>query len=422
MEATENMDHVVTIEDLGGLKRKVNINFDSAGVNKAKNKACDILRGNITIKGFRKGKAPNNLISRFYIREVEKSAADLLATEGFMRACWEHKLVPMSKPEVQKVEFKIDGSFVCEIIVNQKPTINPVGYVGLQLEEPNIDFQGIFNNILEDQRQHNAEEVQKDTLELNDTAIVDYLVRSGQEEVNNGTDQRFAISAGQTEPFGENLIGMKIGEVRECTVQQQDTPLDITITLKGAVSKTNLDDDALAKKLGFQTTEEFMNFMAQQAQIEANNRRVQMLEEKVIDKLLDLNTFDVPEEWVKDEEKYILQQISITTVDEQLQGYITSMAQRNVRRTFILDSIYDAEQSLKVTSEDIESVIKAESEKRGVSTLIVKDEIKKNNMGDSIVGLIKNKKVLNYILSNAQFIAEQPAQETFDGIPENPLG
>jgi trigger factor len=422
MEATENMDHVVTIEDLGGLKRKVNINFDSAGVNKAKNKACDILRGNITIKGFRKGKAPNNLISRFYIREVEKSAADLLATEGFMRACWEHKLVPMSKPEVQKVEFKIDGSFVCEIIVNQKPTINPVGYVGLQLEEPNIDFQGIFNSILEDQRQHNAEEVQKDTLELNDTAIVDYLVRSGQEEVNNGTDQRFAISAGQTEPFGENLIGMKIGEVRECTVQQQDTPLDITITLKGAVSKTNLDDDALAKKLCFQTTEEFMNFMAQQAQIEANNRRVQMLEEKVIDKLLDLNTFDVPEEWVKDEEKYILQQISITTVDEQLQGYITSMAQRNVRRTFILDSIYDAEQSLKVTSEDIESVIKAESEKRGVSTLIVKDEIKKNNMGDSIVGLIKNKKVLNYILSNAQFIAEQPAQETFDGIPENPLG
>ena len=422
MEATENVNHVVTIEDLGGLKRKVNINFDSTGVNKAKDRACNILKNGLTIKGFRKGKAPNHLISRFYIREVEKSAADILATEGFMRACWEHKIVPMTKPEVQRVEFKVDGSFICEILVDQKPSIVPIGYVGLQLEEPNVDFQGIFNNILEDQRQHDAEEVPKDILELNDTAIVDYSVKIGLEEVNSGIDQRFVISSGQTEPFGENLIGMKIGEIRECNIQQQDNILNVTITLKGVINKINLDNDALAKKLGFQTTEEFMNLISQQAQVEINYRRAQMLEEKAIDKLLELNTFEIPDEWVKDEEKYILQQIKVTTVDEQLQGYVTSMAQRNVRRTFLLDSIYDSEPSLQVSSEDIESVIKAEAEKREVSTLIIKDEIKKNNMGDSVVGLIKNKKVLNYILSHAQFVPEQPAQEILEGIPENPLG
>lgn len=409
-----NWHHVVTVENLGGVKRKVNILYDLVGTKNAIKKASEQIAPTVQVKGFRKGKAPGHVIETFFRKEVESHAANLLATEGFFFACRENKIVPLAQPKVEKAEFKIDGSFVCEIIVDQKPTISPVGYVGLELTKPKINVSEIYDQVLTEQRNNFKKEISKEVLEDGNIAIVDFSVMDSEnKEVTSGADQRFFVRVGQEPPFGENLLGKKVGDTHEGEISLPDgfgpragEKVNVFVSIKSVLETVELDDENLAKEMNLGSVEELNSTLMGYAQQEANNRATQILQETVVDKLLEFNEFEVPEEWVNDEAKYIYQQLKVNSEDEGLRQYVEGMALRNVRRTFVLDSIYDSEQSLAVTQEDVDFVIKAEAEKKGVSTLIVKSELQKNNMMDSVIGLIKNRKVMDFILSQASVVDE----------------
>jgi len=167
-QTIQNWHHVVTIDDLGGLKRKINVIFDNVGTKDALNKAISTINKSYVVKGFRKGKAPANVIMGMYKKAVEDIAKDFLANDGFLRACTEQKLIPMTVPKIDNFNFKLDGSFVCEILIDQKPTINPVGYVGMQLTKPDLNKQEIVDNILSDYRSKHSKETPKEIVELGD--------------------------------------------------------------------------------------------------------------------------------------------------------------------------------------------------------------------------------------------------------------
>ena len=109
----------------------------------------------------------------------------------------------------------------------------------------------------------------------------------------------------------------------------------------------------------------------------------------------------MPEKWVADEEKYLEQQFQLKNPSPEVVEMMKTMALRNVKRTFLTDAIYDAEPNLKVTEEEAEAFFKQEAERAGTSTLTLKAELKKQGMLDGVFGIIKNNKVMNFILSNA---------------------
>ena len=249
-------------------------------------------------------------------------------------------------------------------------------------------------------------------------------------EISSGKDQKFAINPGMKEPFGENLIGLKIGDVCVCdTVLPEGYPerageaITVNINLKSVFKMEAPTNEDLMALLNFNSIEDFDKAVEYAANTEMNKKEREIIEENVVDRLLEMNEFDIPEEWVEEEKNYFFKQIGIDKPDDQLLEYAVGMAKRNVRRTFVLDAVYDAEQHLRITNEEIESVIKMEAERRGVSTLVMKDEMKKGKMLDALIGAVRNRKVMDFILSQAQFIAEQPMHvDCSCDIPENPLG
>ena len=63
--------HVVTVEELGGLKRKVGVTYDAVAVKMAFDKASEGVSKKVMINGFRRGKAPRGLVERFCAKEIE---------------------------------------------------------------------------------------------------------------------------------------------------------------------------------------------------------------------------------------------------------------------------------------------------------------------------------------------------------------
>jgi trigger factor len=229
-------------------------------------------------------------------------------------------------------------------------------------------------------------------------------------------------------PFGENLIGMKVGEIREASYQVPDSftkhageMATVYITLKSVTTKIPPTNDELAIKMQANSYEELMVLMKNQADQEARNQEGKVIEEAIVDKLIEMHEFEVPEKWVNEEMDYLVKRfgIKVDEKDMQFKEFAHKMAERNVRRTFILDAIYDTEPSLRITKDEIEALIKEEAERANVSEREVKNRLKQKNVMDAVMGMMRQKKVMNFVFKQVQFVDEENVSSEPVEIPEN---
>jgi trigger factor len=416
LEKKEEWHHVVSVEDLGNLKKKIKISYDVDGVKMALEKASDIVREKAQVKGFRKGKAPKSLVQNHFYKEIENHAGSLLAQEGFLHACYEKKVQTLTEPKVENIEFNIDGTFSCDILVEVRPEITPIGYVGLKLKKSKINKEEMFNRFLDDFRKKHATEKPGEEVCDGSSIKVDFSVMSEGKETTSGKDNSFNITKGQEPPFGENLFGMKVGETKvvQTKVQGEDKKekdSEVTITLKSVINKVLPTDEELVEKAKAPSYEELIKSIKNHVEFESAQKERQAYEELIMDKLIELHSFDVPDRWVEEEEKYFMKRFGFSTEPNlEFKDYINKMAVRNVKRTFILEAIYDVEPDLKLTGEEFEALLEMEAKQTGVSTLTLKENLKKKKMLETVMTMARHGKVVDYIINNAQFEEEQIPQ------------
>jgi trigger factor len=433
-EKKEEWHHVVTMEDLGELSRKLHVVYDTTAVGMALDKSCEIVGKKVQLKGFRKGKAPKPLVEMYYREEIEKSASSLLTQEGFLHACYEQKIQPLGEPKIESAEFHIDGTFTCDIILEVKPTIEATGYIGLQLTKPKINRDEILNKMLEDAKNEHMMEVPTEEVKAGCVVSLDFNVGTvSGEHVSEGKDHHFMINSGQEPPFGENLIGKKAGDsfIENVILPEQiekyggESAL-VNATIKSVFERVLPNDQEFVEAMKAPSYDELMEAFSKHAEQEATKREMQTLEENVITKLLELHSFSIPAGWANDEEKYLISQFGLSgDIDETIKQHIQQMAERNVRRTFILEAVYDAEPSLRVTKEEFEAWLEQEAAKKQVSSLVLKKDLQDQKMLDGVFGLVKHRKVLNFIISQARITTEgdmpKVVEQSYE-MPENPLG
>ena len=97
------MEH--TVEKLSGNKVKISLKAPAADFEEAVEKAYLKMRGQISVPGFRKGKAPRKLIERMYGAGVfYEDALEILFPEAYMAAVKENDLKPVGRPELDVQE------------------------------------------------------------------------------------------------------------------------------------------------------------------------------------------------------------------------------------------------------------------------------------------------------------------------------
>jgi FKBP-type peptidyl-prolyl cis-trans isomerase (trigger factor) len=206
------------------------------------------------------------------------------------------------------------------------------------------------------------------------------------------------------------LIGKSLGEVcfEKTTLPSSyenygGEEVDIKITIKSIIKKIDPTNEELVVRTESPSYEELISALHQKTNQVSQDRQVAALEELAIDKILELHEFDVPESWVSNESKYMLSQFGMSEApDEQTAEFVKNMAVRNVRKTFMIEAIYDVEPNLKVTQADLEEVVESEAKKNNVSSLVVKKEWQEKNIIQSVLALIKHKKVMKFVLENSQ--------------------
>lgn len=420
--------HVITVDNLGGLRRQINILYDTDGVSQALDNAAKAVAKQVQIRGFRKGKAPVALVKNYCQPQIELTAQSILSQKGYFHACNEHGLVVLKEPEFNDLKFNPDGTFTCNIIAEVKPIIEPTGYIGLKLEKNIVDPDPIYKNMMKEIRHGHATDQQINEVKSETMVTVDFRVLLEGNEVNAGANQPFFITDIQEPPFGKNLIGAKVNEKCLATItlpneygRNSGKEAQVEITIKSVVEKVKPTDEELVERTESPSFEELESVVKKRAEQQALAQELAALQELAISKLLEFHDFDVPSDWVRDEERHVLSQFGVQKApDEDTQKLIADMALRNVKRTFLLDAIYENEPQLKITQEDIKKLIEQEAEASGVSTLMVKKEWEEKKVMPEVLAFIKHKKVLDLVLSNAQIETESASNNILD-VPENPM-
>src|ERR1039458_1995313 len=120
-------------------RRELEIEIPAETVQKAVERVAREFARVARVPGFRPGKAPVTLIRRRFAEDIKSEVLQSLVPEQIERAVTENKMVPVTRPEVDKVDFTESGPVKFRATFEVLPEFDLGQYKDLEVEID--DFQ-----------------------------------------------------------------------------------------------------------------------------------------------------------------------------------------------------------------------------------------------------------------------------------------
>jgi trigger factor len=125
----------VTVESISDVLRVAEITATPEDLSPHFQKAYLEYRKKIEIRGFRKGKAPIDIVKKLYGDLIENDALNEIASEFYRQAVKEKDLKPIGEPVLVDLEYKHGETFRCKIQYDVRPQIAIQEYKGIEVEK-----------------------------------------------------------------------------------------------------------------------------------------------------------------------------------------------------------------------------------------------------------------------------------------------
>ena len=126
----------VTTENIENQQVVLTIEEDAAELDKALKRAVKRISNQVSIPGFRKGKAPRKIVERHVGKDaLMEEAFGLLAPKAFDNALEQEKIVPVSRPKTEVVTLEEGKNVVFKVTVTPEPEVKLGQYKGLEIEK-----------------------------------------------------------------------------------------------------------------------------------------------------------------------------------------------------------------------------------------------------------------------------------------------
>ncbi len=422
-------------------KEKNTVYFDAQFTpeefEEAVQKAYIANRSRFNIPGFRKGKAPRQLIELNYGKEIfyEDAINDLLP-EAYSHAIDEFKLEPVDRPDVDIEDIEKDKPIIAKFSVEVKPEVKLGDYSNLEIEKTDYSVTDeMINAELERVRDMNARIIDAGDREIVDKDIltIDFEGYIDGEPFEGGSakDQTLEIGSGQFIPgFEEGLIGKKKGEEVEINVKFPEDYFEESLRGKDATFKVTikevkykelpeLDDEFAMDVSEFETLEEYKNSIKVELEKSLKEQENIDLENKIVEKLVEISEFEIPDAMIESQidseldnfdyrmkmqgfslEKYL--ELTNMSIDQMRESF-REVAKKKVEAQLVLEAVAKNEK-IEATDEDIQKELEkiAESYSPDNKEKFIED-MKKGDLNFLKEGII-NDKVLDFLKERVKYV------------------
>ncbi len=390
----------------------------------------------VNVPGFRKGKAPRNVIEMNYGKEaVLNEAYDFLVNQNYTAALQENKIVPVSQPEIEQVQFEEGKDLIFKATVTKRPDVKLGDYKGLDAkkEEAKVtdeQIQDQLKNIAEQQ----AEMVVADKdakVEQGDFAVIDFKGTVDGKAFDGGEGKSYPLQIGSGNfipGFEDQLVGAKAGDDVTVKVTFPEDYFVADLAGKEAEFATHIHDikrkqlpelnDEFAKaNSSYETIADLKADLRKKMEEDAERRAVDAYNGELIKTAVENAEVDIPEVMVADRVEQMIQELAMSmegrglkledylkfsnkTVEELREEYKETAAE-NVRTDLVLDAIA-VEEKIEVTPDDMNREIFMMAQNFGANPQEVWDIIAKEGRVSMLAGSVARKKAARFIVDNAK--------------------
>jgi len=415
-------------------KREIELEIPAANVQKATEKVARDIARIARIPGFRPGKAPVPLVRRRFAEDIQGEVLQSLVPEYLEKALDEKKLVPITRPEVDKVEFKDGEPLKFRAVFEVLPEFELKDYKNMELkiESPEVGDAQVDKTI-EEMRERGATYVPIEGRAAKDGDYVQIKL-NGTPEGEGGepvaADNILChIGAEETlESFTENLRGASTGETKKFTTKYPDDypdeklkgkTYDYTIEVQGIKEKKLPElNDEFAKDLageqgGFSTMAELKAKILENLNAQKEHEEEAQAHEMILQSLVKPYDFPVPEALVEHQIDVRLERavrsLAAQGVDPRqvnidwmgLRQKQRDAAINDVRAELLLDRVA-TEEKIEVSDEDLDKEIEALAAHSGESATALRARLTKQGALDRMKSKLRSDKTIQWLYRTAK--------------------
>jgi trigger factor len=414
-------------------KRELELEIPAENVTKATEKVARDLAKVARVPGFRPGKAPVTLIRRRFAEDIQGEVVQSLVPEYLEKALDEKKLIPVTRPAVDKVDFKEGEPLRFRAVFEVLPEFELGDYKNLAV---NIDAVEAGNaqvdKTIEEMRERAATFVPVEGRAAKDGDYV--LIKLSGMPVGGGdlvqADNIMChIGAEETlESFTENLRGASSGDTKRFRSQYPDDypdeklagkAYDYTVEVQGIKEKKlpELNDefakDAAGEKGGFSTLAEMRQLITKDLEAAKEDQQQSQAREKILEALVKQHDFPVPEALVEHQMDVRLERTVRTLAAQGVDPRAVNVdwvalrkrqhdrAVDDVKAELLIDRIAEAER-IDTTDEEVEKQIEALAERGGESATALRARLTKQGALDRMKSKLRSDKTIDWLYRNTR--------------------
>ena len=424
---------------------ELEVSVDGDTFKDAVTKAYLKQRKNITIPGFRKGKAPRAFIEKYYGEGVfYEDALEAIYPDAVASAIEEAKLEPVDTPyDLEIPEMGNDG-VTMKFKVTVKPEVELGEYKGLKATKKStkVTADEVKAELARMQEQNSTvSDVDDRAVKKNDIVVIDFEGFVDGKAFDGGKAEKYELTIGSNQfipGFEDQIIGHKIGDKFDVNVKfPEDYQADLAS--KDAVFKIKLHgikvkevpalDDEFAKDVSeFDTLDELKKDIKKQLEKRKNDDAENELHNTLLEEVAKGIKAEIPEAMIEktidddvNEYSYRLQSqglkletyLKYTGMD--MKGFregFKERAETQVRLNLALEKIIEKEK-IEVTEEDIE----AEYKKYADAYKMDIDTIKKAVSAEALKPELASRQAIDLIVDSAVVTEEKAAKKTAEKKP-----
>lgn len=429
----------VKIEKLENNVIKFDITIKADEAQKAYKNATSRASKQINIPGFRKGKAPANVVEKYIGQErLKAQVVEDLTPRELSKAVSDNKLDLAIQPEIESFSFDLGKDLTIVVKAELKPEVT----LG-QYKDNTVEYEEYKapDNALELEldairaRYSTMETIEEDREATNkDIAVIDFEGFVNGEPIERGSGKAYALDLEHSNfipGFAEGIVGHKKGE--EFTIDVT-FPQDYTEEkLKGAKAQFKIKivkirqrilpelDSEFAKKVGnFETVdalkEDIKKFIEKSADAENEKRKM----EKIFNKVIDETKIDIQESMILREIDAVIaetkqmaeqqgqdwEKLVEMEGEENLKEKTREEAIRRIKNSLIIEKIAKSE-GIKIEQQDIVEQVSAIANAYQTSPQDILKEVTQNHhFFSAITQQAAIKKVNDILLNSNTFVTK----------------
>lgn len=370
---------------------KITMKFDADEWKDALNKAYVKTKGRYSVNGFRKGKAPRNVIEHAYGKGVFfEDALNVLFSENYGTVLdkEEKKFTAVGDPELSVDDLSDDGVTLVAV-TPVRPEVKIGSYKGMKIKEfaynvEDADVDKEIERLLD--RNARKIEVSDRPCQNGDTVNIDFVGTIDGVKFDGGEAAGFdlTLGSGQFIPgFEDQVVGMNVGESRDVNVRFPENYQAEELKGKDAVFAVKLNSvkgkelpeltDAFIKDAtGSETIEEYKAKTKERLQQQADKNSLDATENSVLDAISATAEAEIPQAMIEREIDGLVQKFEyqlmyqglklqdyldfIKTTKEEFRKNYEEQAKKNVLNQLVISQIIKDEK-IEATDEEVEAKV-----------------------------------------------------------------